>query len=377
MATLQPLSSTTLPPGIRTRMIDGINGLSVHILEAGFESEGRPMVLLLHGFPEIAYSWRKVMVPLAEAGFHVVAPDLRGYGRTTGWDANYDGDLNSFRMLNLLRDAMGLLAALGRTSVTAVVGHDFGASVAAWCALVRPDVFRSLVLMSAPFSGPPALTPTASVAVDPVHAALAALDRPRKHYHWYYSTRPANENMWHCPQGVQAFLRAYYHHKSGDWTSNKPFRLASWSAGELAKMPTYYIMDAACGMAETVAAEMPSASEIAACRWLTEAELAVYAGEYTCNGFQGGLQLYRCRTEGIGLGDSQVFAGRTIDVPSLFISGRSDWGVYQSPGALERMNGTSCTAMRGVHLIEGAGHWAQQERPEEVVALLLGFLKTA
>jgi pimeloyl-ACP methyl ester carboxylesterase len=376
MTELSPLPSTSLPAGIRARFIDGINGLKIHVLEAGFQAEGRPMVLLLHGFPEIAYSWRKVMPALAEAGFHVVAPDQRGYGRTTGWSASYDTDLTPFRLVNLVRDMMGLIAALGRTSVTAVVGHDFGASAAAWCALVRPDLFRSLVLMSAPFGGPPALTPSATLPIDPVHAALAALDRPRKHYQWYYSTRPANEDMWHCPQGVHAFLRAYYHHKSADWASNKPFRLASWSAGELAKMPTYYIMDNGRDMAETVAAEMPSPAEIAACRWLTEAELKVYGDEYARTGFQGGLQWYRSRTEGIGLGDLQVFSGKSIDVPSMFIAGRSDWGIYQTPGAIERMQGTGCSDMRGVHLIEGAGHWVQQEQAAQVNTLLLRFLET-
>jgi pimeloyl-ACP methyl ester carboxylesterase len=371
------LPAASLPAGVRARFIDGINGLSMHVLEAGFQSDGRPPVLLLHGFPEIAYSWRKVMPALAEAGYHVVAPDQRGYGRTTGWDANYDGDLRSFRLMNLVRDMIGLIGALGRSSVTAVVGHDFGASVASWCALLRPDVFRSLVLMSAPFSGPPALTPAARLSPDPVHEALAALGRPRKHYQWYYSTRSANDDMWHCPQGVHAFLRAYYHHKSADWPMNKPFRLASWSADELAKMPTYYIMDAALGMAATVAAEMPSAEQIAACRWLTEDELTVYSGEYSRTGFQGGLQWYRCRTAGIGLEEQQVFSGRSIDVPSMFIAGRSDWGIHQSPGAIERMRGTGCSDMRGLHLIEGAGHWVQQEAAGEVNLLLLKFLETS
>src|SRR6201996_7842164 len=143
-----PLETATLPPGIRSRFVRGVNGLDIHILEAGYAPAGRPTVLLLHGFPEIAYSWRKVMPALAEAGYHVVAPDQRGYGRTTGWSPDYDGDLSSFRLLNLVRDMMGLIAALERKSVTAVVGHDFGASAAAWCALVRPDLFRSLVLMS-------------------------------------------------------------------------------------------------------------------------------------------------------------------------------------------------------------------------------------
>ncbi len=371
---MTPFPAETLPPGIRSRFLDGINGLRVHILEAGFETGNRPLVLLLHGFPELAYSWRKIMGPLAEAGFHVVAPDQRGYGRTTGWDAAYDGDLGSFRLLNLVRDTMGLLAALGRTSVTAVAGHDFGASVAAWCALVRPDVFPALALMSAPFGGPPALTSAAVLPVDPVHAALLALERPRKHYQWYYSTRPANEDMWHCPQGVHDFLRAYYHHKSADWTGNQPFQLASWSAGELAKMPAYYIMDAGATMAETVAAEMPAPAGIDACRWLTEAELQVYSGEYARTGFQGGLQWYRCRTEGVGLGDLQIFAGRGIGVPALFIAGRDDWGIHQTPGALERMRGTGCADLRGLYLIEGAGHWVQQEKAETVSALLLDFL---
>jgi pimeloyl-ACP methyl ester carboxylesterase len=375
MATQSALPPEVLPAGIRSRFVSGINGLSMHLLEAGFQTEGRPLVLLLHGFPEIAYSWRKVMPALAEAGYDAVAPDQRGYGRTTGWDANYDGDLASFRALNLVRDTIGLVAALGRTSVAAVVGHDFGAWVASWCALLRPDIFRSVVLMSAPFAGPPALTPSATPPADPVHESLAALPRPRKHYVMYYGTREANDNMWHCPQGVAAFLRAYYHYKSADWTGNKPFRLTSWSAAELAKMPTYYIMDAGLGMAETVAAEMPSAAEIAGCRWLTEAELAVYANEYSRTGFQGGLQWYRCRTEGIGLGELQVFSGRSIDVPALFIAGRNDWGIYQSPGAIERMQGTGCSAMRGVHLLEGAGHWVQQENPDEVNRILLRFLE--
>src|SRR2546430_6634610 len=108
MAEMTPLDTATLPPGIRSRFVDNVNGLRMHVLEAGFEAAGRSLVLLLHGFPEIAYSWRKVMLPLAEAGFHVVAPDQRGYGRTTGWDADFDGDLAGFRLLHTVRDALGL-----------------------------------------------------------------------------------------------------------------------------------------------------------------------------------------------------------------------------------------------------------------------------
>src|SRR5467141_2624157 len=322
------LPAIPLPSGIRSRLEENINGLRMHVLEAGYETRGRACLLLLHGFPELAYSWRKVMPALAAAGYHVIAPDQRGYGRTTGWDGNYDGDLNSFRLLNLVRDALGLVSAFGYRNVDAVVGHDFGSSVAAWCALVRPDVFRSVALMSAPFAGPPALpfdtaddAPQGGSAAPNIHDALATLDRPRKHYQWYYSTRPANADMWHCPQGVHAFLRGYFHHKSADWTGNNPFPLKSWTAGELAKMPTYYIMDLNKNMAETVAPEMPSPAEIAVCRWLPESELAVYSAEYQRTGFQGGLHWYRSRTQGLYDSELQLFSGRQIDCPSMFIAG--------------------------------------------------------
>ncbi|MGQ0580122.1 MAG: alpha/beta fold hydrolase [Betaproteobacteria bacterium] len=379
---MTPFEKTALPAGIRSRFVADINGLTMHVLEAGFEIRSRPSVLLLHGFPELAYSWRKVMLPLAQAGFHVIAPDQRGYGRTTGWDGDYDGDVGSFRMLNLVRDALGLVFALGYRSVKAVIGHDFGSPVGAWCSLLRPDVFRSVVLMSAPFAGPPVLpfnTDSGSNEAKPtaanIHEELAALRRPRKHYQWYYASREANDNMWKCPQGVHDFLRAYYHHKSADWKSNRPFALESWSAGELAKMPTYYIMDLAKGMAQTVAAEMPSSSEIAANNWLPDGELSVYSAEYRRNGFQGGLQWYRCMTDSKYIAELQTFSGRTIDVPSMFIAGKQDWGSYQVPGALEKMQNSACTQMRGCHLLDAAGHWVQQEQPRAVSRLLIQFLQ--
>ncbi len=372
MTPLAPLPAAVLPPGVRARIVPGINGLDMHVLEAGPETPDRPTVLLLHGFPEIAYSWRKVMPALAAAGYRVIAPDQRGYGRTAGWDPTYDGDLRSYRFLNLVRDAMCLLSVLGIKDVAAVVGHDFGASIAGYAALLRPDIFKSLVLMSAPFTGAPPLA--ARPRGGDIHAALAALDRPRKHYQWYYSTREANADMWKARQGVHDFLRAYFHHKSADWKGNKPFPLQSWSADELAKMPTYYIMDLADGMAGTVAKEMPSPAEVAANAWLPDSELKVYSDEYGRTGFQGGLQWYRVRTTGLFDAELELLAGRTIDVPAAFIAGASDWGIHQSPGALERMQKQTCPLMKDFHLIDGAGHWVQQEQPEEVSRLVLDFL---
>ena len=381
-ASVGPYDPAWLPPGVRSRFVHGVNGLTMHVLEAGFESGARPALLLLHGFPELGYSWRHVLAPLAAAGYHVIAPDQRGYGRTTGWSADYDGSLRPFSRMNAVRDALALVSAFGYRTVDAVIGHDFGSPIAAWCAVARPDVFRAVALMSAPFGGTPTFPfgtaddePGAAAPAEPdIYEELARLPRPRKHYQRYYRTREANPNMWRAPQGVHAFLRAYYHHKSADWAANRPRRLASWTAAEVAQMPTYYIMDLDMGMAETVAREMPTAAEIAANRWLPDDELRVYSTEYERNGFQGGLQWYR---SGVITDEPLTFAGRTIDIPSLFIGGASDWGVYQRPGAFERMQESACTDFRGAHLVDGAGHWVQQEQPEETVRLLLAFLRAA
>ena len=137
MTELPPLEDAVLPEGIRARFVEEVNGLRLHLLEAGFETPGRPLLLLLHGFPELAYSWRKIMLPLAEAGFHVVAPDQRGYGRTTGWDADYDGDLaiaerrhQSQRIAHRVQDAkrpqIGVVigAPAGGAAIAALVGSN-------------------------------------------------------------------------------------------------------------------------------------------------------------------------------------------------------------------------------------------------------------
>lgn len=376
-----PYEPPILPAGVRSRFVDNNNGCTMHLLEAGHELPGRPCVLLLHGFPELAYSWRKQLPVLAGAGYHVIAPDLRGYGRSSGADVRYEDSLLPFSFINRVADALGLVKALGHESIAAVIGHDYGSLIAAWCALLRPDVFRSLGMMSAPFPGPPAL-PTGTVGTGGngvlplvgIPESLAGLPRPRKHYRWYYATPQANLDMSQCRQGVHAFLRAYFHHKSGDWPGNDPFTLASWDADELAKMPTYYVMDRDQDMAQTVAHEMPTPAQVAACLWLTESELHVYSGEYQSTGFQGGLQGYRIGTDAGFAAELKAFAGRTIDVPALFVSGMRDWGPYQAPGAMERMTREVCTRMAGTHFVEGAGHWVQQEQPDAVNRLVCKFV---
>ena len=385
-ADLPPYGNGTLPAGIRSRSIANVNGLTVHVLEAGYQTADRPAVLLLHGFPELAYSWRKVMLPLAYTGYHVIAPDQRGYGRTTGWDGSYDADPDPFRILNMVRDAMALVFALGYRDVAMVAGHDAGSPVAAWCALVRPDVFRSVVMMSSPFPGVPALPfniangapmPRPPMTNDEFDMELAKLNPPRKYYQNYQRMPGANNDMLHAPQGLHAFFRAYYHYKSADWANNKPHPLKARTAEELGKMPTYYVMERDKGMAANVAPFMPSAAEIANCKWLTEAEVDVYVTEYSRTEFTGALQGYRVRrgTDPKSMAEMHTFSGRTIDVPSMYVAGKSDWGTYQTPGAAESMQNSACTQMVGFHLVEGAGHWVQQEQPEKTAELLLAFLR--
>ena len=379
---------------IRSRQVDNGNGLNMRILEAGFEQKGRPRLLLLHGFPELAYSWRHIMQPLADAGFHVIAPDQRGYGRTTGWDPDYNGDLYSFSLLNIVRDALGLVFALGYKHIDCVIGHDFGSPIAAYCALIRPDVFSSVVMMSAPFGGPPGFSkhncngdsPPANAtrtqgqrpqSAAPIDVELANLRPPKQHYQRYFCSEQANADMKKCAQGISDFLRAYFHQKSADWKGNEPHELDAWNAAELNKMPSYYIMDGDKTMAETVGDHMPSSAEIQRNHWLPDNELAVYASEYSRTGFQGGLQWYRCALSEQQRRELALFNNQTIDVPSCFIAGSADWGVYQQPGALHKMQYTACSQMLGCHLIENAGHWVQQEQPAAVVALLTAFLKQA
>ena len=245
------------------------------------------------------------MPPLAAAGYHVIAPDQRGYGRTAGWDDSYDADPDQFRILNMVRDAVGsrLCARLplGRGGRRARCRRAGGV-------MERADPARRLPLGR---DHELAVRRRAVAAVQHRQRRRAAASAGRTTTNSMPSSRSsirrastirtisasagANEDMLHAPQGLHAFFRAYYHYKSADWKGNKPFPLKARTAEEMAKIPTYYVMDLDKGMAETAASAMPSAAEIAACKWLTEAEVDVYATEYGRTGFNGALQGYRVR----------------------------------------------------------------------------------
>ena len=371
----QTLSPLPLPPGLNERYLThSASELTYHIIEAG--SKGRPLILLLHGFPEMACSWRKIMPGLAEAGYYAVAVDQRGYGRTTGWNTSSfeQVDLHSFSVTNLIRDMVVLVHALGYQEVHCVVGHDFGAVSASLCALARPDFFHRVVLMSHPFKGSPELP--LGVDVSPpqsdIHDDLARLPEPRKHYKWYYSTADAGPDMSPA-EGLQEFLRGYFYLKSADYSGNNPHTLSAWTALELAKMPYYYIMPLHCGMRESIARQLDG-EEQKSSKWLPDSELNVYVQEYARTGFQGGLNWYRVQTNPANLRDLDMFAGKKIEVPCLFISGTKDWGIYQEPGVVEKM-AEVCADFRGVKIVEGAGHWVQQEQPAALLKEILEFIQ--
>ncbi|KAJ5735577.1 uncharacterized protein N7483_000702 [Penicillium malachiteum] len=378
------LPSLPLPKGVTSRFISTPD-LTFHIIEAGATPvQDHPLIVLLHGFPEIAYSWRRVLPKLADAGFHAVAPDQRGFGRTTGWDTRSfeEVDLASFSLTNLVRDIVVLVHALGYRSVHCVVGHDCGAITASLCALMRPDFFRSVVLMSHPFNGSPTLPfntanegsveeqaevaaqgggggAEGSAAASGIHEALARSGR--KHYKWYYSTASANTDMSSlAPEELHRFLRGYFHLK----------------IEEVVQMPYYYIMPLDATMPEAVERHMvdePSQG-MTSHSWLPDDELAVYVAEYARTGYQGGLNWYCVRTAAGGrfTKDYDLFAGKKIETPCSFISGAKDWGTYQEPGALDKMtSGAVCSDFRSLKVLDGVGHWIPQEAPDEVVQTII------
>ncbi|KAI1211855.1 alpha/beta-hydrolase [Annulohypoxylon truncatum] len=380
----EPPRPLPLPEGITSDYVDCTPscGLKFHVLKAG--EPGKPLVLFCHGFPELAFSWRKILPKVAEAGYYCVAPDQRGYGRTLGWERHQyfpNVELGDYTMTNLVRDLVCLVYGLGYTSVHSIIGHDFGAVGSAMAALMRPDMFRSTIQMSHPHHPPPLPPDPAAPKKINIQHELSYLQPPRSHYKWHNAGGSAASDWENPPQGIEKFLRGYFHVKSADWDRNDPRPLKSWSAKELAVMPEYYIMRDLKSMAETVMSLMNGEDFSKTERWLSKQDLQVYCDDWTRNGYQGALNWYRAQTETTpqSARDMYLCAGRKIEVPCVFISGKKDWGTYQQPGALESYTDPNCvkeSCFRGVKLLEGAGHWVQQEQPEVVIREILAFFDT-
>ena len=362
-----------LPPGIRSRFVDNANGLTMHVLEAGHEPRpGRWSCSCT-----ASRSWPTagaVMPALAAAGYHVIAPDQRGYGRTTGWDADFDGDLSPFRFLNLVRDALGSCPRWGAGGSTPSSGMTSAPSwrlvrAAAPGRVPRRGADERAVRRRArdPFAPPP--PPATRIARRPRRARAPAQALPVV----LLDARGRRRHA-HCPQGLHDFLRAYFHLKSADWTANRPFPLTAWSAAELAKLPHLLRDGSRRDMAATVAHEMPSAAQIAANRWLPDEELASMSASLAA-------PVSRRASTGIApepRGVSQASWSSSTAAPSMCRPASSQvpaTGASTSRPAHLRACSQACTDMRGCHLLDGAGHWVQQEQPEQVSRLLLEFLR--
>lgn len=378
-----------LPDGITEHYLDCTPScaLNFHILTSGHP--GQPLLLFCHGYPELAYSWRKVLPPIASQGYYCVAMDQRGYGRTTGWEGEnnkgktFEGtDLSQYTMTNLVRDLVCLVYKLGYKEVKCIIGHDFGAVSSAMAALMRPAIFKSTVQMSHPHHAPPCPPfgdEQPAQKLD-IQSALANLNPPRKHYKYYNSTPHAAAAWDTPPQGLETYLRGYFHLKSANWAGNaSPHPLKAWTAENLAQMPEYYIMQHSHTFPQCVEANMRGEDEHATESWLPAESLAVYVQEWSRTGFQGALNWYRAQTASTpqSAKDMLLFAGKRIEVPCAFISGKQDWGNYQQPGALEGYEDAGIVregCFRGKTMVEGAGHWVQQEQSGKVVEALGKFL---
>ena len=309
------------------------NGINMHIAEAG---KG-PLVVLCHGFPESWYSWRHQLGALAEAGYHVVAPDQRGYGQT---DAPEDND--AYTQFHLVGDVVGLVAALGERQAV-IVGHDWGAPVAWNAALWRPDVFRAVAALSVPFSHRAPIAPT---------AGMKAVFGDNFFYILYFQQPGVAEHE--LQHDVRRTLRRLMFGASG----NAPERgLVDGIANPPPK--TAYFLDQ---LADPTV--LPS--------WLTEADLDYFTAEFQRRGFRGGLNWYRNIDRSWVL--SAPFQGKKIEQPALFISGDRDL-IRMNPGYEAQMR-EAVPNLRDVVLLPDIGHWTQQEAPDAVNRELIAFLRS-
>jgi pimeloyl-ACP methyl ester carboxylesterase len=307
------------------------NGIRMHVAEAG----SGPLVVMCHGFPESWYSWRHQLTALADAGFHAVAPDMRGYGQT-----DRPAQIDQYSMLHLVGDVVGLLDALGEPTAL-VVGHDWGAGVAWNAALMRPDRFRGVACLSVPY-------------------------RPRG------GVRPTTG----MPQTADAVFYQLYFQEPGiaeaelERDPRKAIRNMLFGAsGDAPKSGSLGMVPRGGGFLDALAA--PSALPA----WLSEADIELYSAEFTRTGFRGALNWYRNIDRNWEL--LAPFRGAKITVPALYVAGSSDL-VVGFPG-MDRIIASLkdiVPNLRGTIMLPGCGHWTQQERPGEVSSALIDFARS-
>jgi pimeloyl-ACP methyl ester carboxylesterase len=314
-------------------------GVRIHAVEEG----AGPLVLLIHGFPESWYSWRHQLGPIAQAGFRAVAIDVRGYGRSSApWE------IPAYSMLALVTDVLGAVEAL-EESAAVVVGHDWGAPIASAAALLRPDVFKAVAMLSVPYSPPGKRRPTEAFAEMGRRASERA-GTPEQFYISYFQQPGAAEAE--AEPDVRSWLRGFYLAASGEYASRPGPSIATVPVGG------------------RLSDRFPHPASLPG--WLSEEDLDFYAGEFERTGLRGGLNRYRNVDR--DWEDLAPWREQPIRVPSLFIGGEHDGPTLWGARAIERFERT-LPDLRGCHLLSGCGHWVQQERPAEVTQLLVSWLE--
>ena len=322
-----------------------VNDITMHIAEQGTG----PLVLLLHGFPESWYSWRHQLQPLADAGFHVVAPDQRGYAGT-----DQPEDVNQYTMLHLVGDIIGLIHALGEREAV-VVGHDFGAVVAWHTALLRPDVIRGVVGLSVP---PPLRTPEPPLGL--------AEKKFGKDFYQLYFQRPGVADAEFAVDIKDTILRFFFAASGDVATAGPGSKYFPQDPAETEAAPAALAAPGTYSFLNT----MPKPLVLPP--WLTEADMDAFAEQYARNKFTGGLNWYRNMDRNWEL--TAPWAGAMITAPALYVTGTYD-GVrtFGDQYAIERVP-EMLTDLRGLLDFQDCGHWTQQERPDETNKALVEFL---
>jgi pimeloyl-ACP methyl ester carboxylesterase len=316
-------------PDINHRTI-ATNGINLHIAEAG----SGPVVLLVHGFPESWYSWRHQLPALAAAGYHAVACDVRGYGRS---DAPQP--IEAYSMKEITADMAGLVEALGE-STAVIAGHDWGAPIAWNSALLYPDTFRAVIGMSVPYTGRPPMRPI---------PLMKQMFQDTFFYILYFQEPGVAEAELEADP--RRSLRLFLYTASGDAPSQE--------ANFMQKKKGAKFLDG-----------MPDPDTLPP--WLTEADVDYFAGEFARAGFRGGLNRYRNMDRDFD--ELPQLAGAKIKQPALFITGDRDGVIRMNPAGIETMK-QHVEDLRGVVMLPGVGHWTQQERPGEVNDAMIAFLK--
>jgi len=308
------------------------NGINMQVTEMG---QG-PLIILCHGFPELGYSWRHQLQALADAGFRAVAPDQRGYGGT-----DCPESIAAYDIFQLTGDIVGLVHALGEERA-AIAGHDWGANVAAHCALFRPDLFSALILMSVPYA-------RRTWTDTPPTEAMKQMAGNNIFYMNYFQEPGLAERDLEAD--VRSSLLGMLYAGSGDSSPGERWRFIFGPDERLTDTFT---------LPET----LPG--------WLLPEDLEYYANAFRRTGFRGGLNWYRNMDRNWAM--TPFLTKAQILQPTLFVAGANDAVISIMHGAYEKME-SNIPNLHRKELIPGAGHWIQQERPQTVNERMIGFLK--